>query len=75
MKAKVTKAEGWKVFVEGRTEHYPLGAVLEDDLAKLAVADGAASGIALTPQKSKKAPENKAQKSPENKATSSKEAD
>jgi len=65
MKAKITKAEGWKVFIEGRTVVYPQGAILEGELAKLAIAGGAASTIAIT--KAKKAPENKATKPAMNK--------
>ena len=75
MKAKVTKAEGWDVFLEGRVVHFPIGAVLEDELALLAISDGAASGIAVTAKKDKKAPATKAMAVPENKATRSKEAD
>lgn len=65
MKAKVTKAEGWDIFVEGRTVHYALGAVIEDELASLAIADGAATGISLT--STKKAPKNKSTRPPETK--------
>ena len=63
MKAKVTHPEGFSIFAAGVTTTYPMGTVLNDELAQKAVDARRASAML----KQKKAPANKAQKAPENK--------
>jgi len=62
MKAKITKTEGWRIFIKGETLHFPQGVILEGPLAEKAIDARCASKI-LPPKTKKKslnaAPENK----------------
>ena len=62
-KAKVTHPEGFSIFLRGVTDHYPLGTILNGELADKAIAAKRASRM-LDKKKTKNlgaAPENKSE--------------
>ncbi|NBT32584.1 MAG: hypothetical protein EBT13_12000 [Rhodobacteraceae bacterium] len=61
MKAKITHADGFKIFRNGKTLHFPMGTVVEGYVAEKAVATRHASALMASKRKALKgAPENKA---------------